>query len=659
METTNTPASSPVYKMTIDLNVLDHLGRNLYSNIAAVLTEAVANAWDADATTVRITIDLEDDHDLIEISDDGIGMNINDMNTKYLHVGYRRRKTGQDITPGGRPVMGRKGLGKLSLFSIANVVEIQSIKDSEQHGLSLNTDDILYAVETTKTDYCPPPLPKESLSVTKGTIIRLHKIKRKRIISQMASLRQQVSRRFSVIGGKYNFSVFLNNEPITINDRGELKAAQFVWTFGDEVIEFPSPNNIQKEFKLEQNNEGWDSSWKVSGWMATSHKPKDLESTAGNLNAIVILARGRLMQENILDKLNDGRIFTKYLTGQIQADFLDSTPENDIATSDRQRMQEDDPRYQNLLSFLKKQLSIIEHQWSEARKEFEVARAKEESPALVQWLDGLQPDYKKNAEKVIAKITSLPIENSEDKKDLLRHGIIAFERMKIRGLTAFFAESVLDIEKVLSLLSDRDSYEAELYKDIVKSRLEVLKDFCTIVDENAKEKVLQKYLFDHLWLLDPAWERATGSERIEQSLKTQFREFASDLNEDESKGRLDIRYKTSAGKHMIIELKRVKRIMKLPELQEQGQKYKSALQKCLEVQGENNSAIEIVFVLGKPVAESVEATLGRTYVEQTLAPLNARIVYYEEMIANAQKAYSEYLDQSKKMDTLDSILSNL
>ena len=43
--------------MTVDLNVLDHLAINLYSNIAAVLTEAVANAWDADAETVDIRID--------------------------------------------------------------------------------------------------------------------------------------------------------------------------------------------------------------------------------------------------------------------------------------------------------------------------------------------------------------------------------------------------------------------------------------------------------------------------------------------------------------------------------------------------------------------------------------------------------------------------
>jgi hypothetical protein len=75
--------------MTVDLNVLDHLGINLYSNIAAVLTEAVANAWDADASVVDIRFNA--DSSVIEIQDDGIGMSIPDMNKKYLRVGYRRR----------------------------------------------------------------------------------------------------------------------------------------------------------------------------------------------------------------------------------------------------------------------------------------------------------------------------------------------------------------------------------------------------------------------------------------------------------------------------------------------------------------------------------------------------------------------------------------
>ncbi len=80
-----TPAT-PTFEMTVDLNVLEHLGINLYSNIAAVLTEAVANAWDADASSVQIRVDPNSEW--IEIEDDGIGMTVDDLNGKYLRVGY-------------------------------------------------------------------------------------------------------------------------------------------------------------------------------------------------------------------------------------------------------------------------------------------------------------------------------------------------------------------------------------------------------------------------------------------------------------------------------------------------------------------------------------------------------------------------------------------
>ena len=45
--------------MRLSLNVLNHLGIYLYSNTAAVLSEVVANAWDADAENVTITIDAD------------------------------------------------------------------------------------------------------------------------------------------------------------------------------------------------------------------------------------------------------------------------------------------------------------------------------------------------------------------------------------------------------------------------------------------------------------------------------------------------------------------------------------------------------------------------------------------------------------------------
>ena len=99
-------AEKPSFTMTISLNVLDHLGINLYSNVPAVLAETVGNAWDADAEHVEIEINKKARS--IVITDDGHGMTADDINRKYLHVGYGRR-----LEPGGaitqkhkRPVMG-------------------------------------------------------------------------------------------------------------------------------------------------------------------------------------------------------------------------------------------------------------------------------------------------------------------------------------------------------------------------------------------------------------------------------------------------------------------------------------------------------------------------------------------------------------------------
>src|SRR5690606_27656809 len=135
-----------------------------------------------------------------------------------------------------------------------------------------------------------------------------------------------------------------------------------------------------------------------------------------NLNGIVVFARGRLIHENVLDRLNDGRLYTKYLTGQIEADFLDIDDQPDIATSDRQRVQEDDHRYIALITLLKETLSEVEKKWNEWRKKYEVQKAKEQSPALKEWLEGMPDGHKKSAEALIAKLSALPIEKDEDRR---------------------------------------------------------------------------------------------------------------------------------------------------------------------------------------------------------------------------------------------------
>ena len=54
------------------------------------------------------------------------------------------------------------------------------------------------------------------------------------------------------------------------------------------------------------------------------------------------------------------------------------------------------------------------------------------------------------------------------------------------------------------------------------------------------------------------WERATkASEYREKTVQKAFQQEVDTLSEDEKKARIDIGYRTSAGKHIIIELKRI------------------------------------------------------------------------------------------------------
>lgn len=654
-------AKTPPFEMTVDLNVLEHLGINLYSNIAAVLTEAVANAWDADAENVTIRVDPAT-QEWIEIVDDGVGMSIDDLNGKYLRVGYRRRDEGDEhgrVTAKKRPVMGRKGLGKLSLFSIANEIEVQSARDSQPGaGFTMRVDGIKKAVEA-KATYNPVPLPDGSVTVERGTHIVLRDIKRQRLGTGIDALRKRLARRFSVIDDAHNFKITIDTQPITASDRGDLEKAQFLWTFrGDKSVPV-LPNVLERE-SVDERIAEWPAEWNIRGWIGTAAKPKDLDGgrELGNLNGIVVFARGRLIHENVLDRINDGRHYTKYLTGQIEADFLDVDDEPDIATSDRQRVQEDDYRYLALITFVRDTLGEIEKRWNEWRKKHELQKAKEQSPALTDWLDQLEEGHRKSAETLIAKLSSLPVEDEEDRKLLYKHGIFAFERMKLRGSTEEFAQQAVDnVELLFRLLADRDALEASLYRDIVKSRLEAIRAFQKIVDDDAKERVLQQYLFKHLWLLDPSWDRATGTEVMESQL-LEDAGIVNDLTEKEKLGRVDIKYQTTAGKHVVVELKKVGRKMRLLELQEQGQTYVDKIKKILIAKGDKTPNIEVIFVIGQPVDD--EATNpDRVKASMEAVSKGSRIVQYDTLIEGARKAYAEYLQKSYELDKLEKLVGSL
>lgn len=634
------PTASP-YEMTLSLNVLNHLGINLYSNVPAVLAETVANAWDADAT--RIGIVLDPAHDRIVIQDDGTGMTRDDVNGKFLHVGYRKRESEPPRTPRfGREPMGRKGIGKLSLLSIAETIVIETVKDGERNGFRLRLADIRRAIEERESVYQPEPLRTDAIDLQVGTRITLTEIK-KRFPQAAAALRRRLARRFSVIGPE--FAIRVNDVEVTIADRDYLGKVQYLWTFGAEDEDGTEIVAQCTTLEAHEHRSGETEAGVVRGWIGSVHAVGQLKDEFGDtLNRITVMVRGKAAQEDILDEFAEGGVYSKYLIGEVEAGFLDRDDRPDIATSSRQRIIEDDPRYQALSKFVQAQLKHIQGRWTDLRNRAGESQAAE-IPAIREWLGKLAPDQRSKARNLFGKINQLPLDDAERRR-LFKHGVIAFESFRYKeSLDALDAITVESIPAIAQVFRDLDQIEATLYHQIVRERLQVIRALEEKVDEDAREKVIQQHLFEHLWLLDPSWERATDTPYMEQQVRHVFGDLDAGLTDDEKAGRLDIKYKTYSGKHVIVELKRAERVVDTYELAGQVRKYRAAIMKIVERQGRPYEPFEFICIVGREPRDWADPG-GRETSADSLKPLNARIVMYQELLQNAYGAYKAYLDRS-------------
>ena len=594
------------YEMTLSLNVLKHLGFGLYSNVPAVLGEVVANAWDADAEHVSIEIDPEGDR--ITITDDGHGMTIQDANQRYLHVGYERRKAADGArTPRlNRPVMGRKGIGKLSLFSIAGRVEVQSVRGDDRHGFVMDAAKIEQAIKSGgETQYYPEPLRPSNVQLSAGTKIILTGIKRQLSWSS-AALRRRLARRFSIIGEQHRFAIELDGAPISIEDRGYHDKLQYLWTFaqrGAEVV--PLAKNLKHGDARPSEFECGSRTLRIEGWLGTAHASGQLRDpeSGESLNRIVIMVRGKLAQEDILKEFGEAGVYSTYVIGEIHADFLDDDGEEDIATTSRQYIVEHDPRYQALKEKLKAELKVIERHWTTLRTEGGT-KAAVTIPQIKTWFSGLNPDHRESAKRLFGKINQLPIDDPSQKRQVFISGILAFESLRFRNLLhRIEGISAQNIGALGDVFVQLDDLEASAYYQISKDRLEVIRRLTNLVDENVKEQVLQQHLFRHLWLLDPSWERAARTERMETRVARALDKVYQSLTPEQREARVDIQYATTGNKHVIVELKRAGRVLSTSDLLSQLMKYRAAVAKVLESQGKANEPLELVCVIGRSLSD--------------------------------------------------------
>ena len=642
------------YTLDIDLNVLNHLGLNLYSNVPAVLAELIANAWDADASRVDVSVK---ENKRIIIQDNGCGMNDADLRKKFLTVGYQRRNPESgDQTPGkGRPVMGRKGIGKLSVLSIAQKVYVYAKKeDVDPLAIELDVEKIQEAIET-KQKYHPPVInaPKDINLGSSGTALVLTDLKKRVNASLDIYLRQRVARRFSIISK--DFQVFVNDSEITLNDRNYFGKLEYTLVYGNfEKSNFKHDKKyvVQREGNIVDKGK----EYSIQGWIGLVQESGALQDGADNLNKISILARGKVALEDILDSYREGGLYTKYVIGELEADFLDLTEEDDIATSSRQDFIQSDERFVQLRRFVEQELKYLANERAKLKDE-EGEKKASEIPAVKEWYESLKGDTKTSAKKLFGRINQIATDEAH-KKTLYKHGILAFEHLHHKEkLNELERLDINNLEVAVKLFSELDDIEASWYYQITEGRLDVIKKLSDHIDDDVLEEVIQLHIYTHLWLLDPSWDMATETPTLEQSVTTTFEKISDKLNEEEKRGRLDIRYKKTSGKHVIIELKRGSVRTSSFRLMEQVNKYIRALRKQLREAKEDGS-VEAICLVGKELSDW-EDTETRQESEKVLEAKHIRVVTYKQLIRDAEASYQQYLEKSKDKGRIQKILDEI
>lgn len=652
------------YTMSLSLNVLNHLGINLYSNIPAVLSEVVANSWDADAQNVSVMIYSGE----IIIEDNGCGMTADDINNHFLKVGYQKRNELTESPVFHRPYMGRKGIGKLSMFSIAKEVDVISRKtvdgQPELSALRMNVERITESIEnenqSAERDYHPEALsvPSDTLQHD-GTRIILRDLKKNTSSLTPEYIRKRVARRFGIIGAEYSFTVTVNGAEVSITDRDYYHKLSYIWYYGEESQKYAhyAENATHKEQRgnkiIVDGKE-----YVITGWIGTVDVSSDLKDGDESINKIVILVRGKLGQEDILSEYSEGGLYTKYLIGEINADFFDDDTCDDMATSSRQEYKRDDDRFIALKKFILEELKFIQGKWTDLRNESGETKARELLPVIDSWFNSLSGDNRRYAKKMFGKINQIPADDSK-KREIIKYSVLAFEKLRYANkLSSIEDINIESIESIKDIFLGLDELEATLYYQIIKERIEIIKKFQQITDDDMREKVIQEYLFNHLWLLDPAWERVDGTEYMERNVLNALNTVFKGLTEEEKRARLDLGYRSTSGKHIVIELKKAERIVKLSELVNQIEKYSDAFKKVLSESGHNQEPFEIICVLGRPV-DNKDDSDHRERVSETIKPWNARIVFYKELIENAYKAYNEFITANQQSQKLVELMQQL
>jgi len=534
------------YTMKVAGQLFRHLGLQMYSGAVPAIAELISNAYDAMARNVWIKIPVGrslQKNDEIAVTDDGHGMTYDECNRDYLYVG-RNRRGGQsgrtepynDLK--SRRVQGRKGIGKLAAFGIADRIGVRTVKNRELAHFALDYSELTRSTEfADSAGYKPKTLQEDGQATdeTPGTAITLSRLKITRRIDAN-EFKRSIARRLLVLDD--SFRVHINGSLIS----------------RDEVpFQFRVPENAGSwaTYRLPDGNS-------LKWWAGFCKNTIPDEEMRG----FVVYVRGKLAQAPWFFDLSGGvwgQHGMQYLTGEIQADYLDG--HKDLIATDRGAVRWEDPMAASLKTWGQSKVRHLLEKWTIQRKQ-----AKVTDPRIITYIERAQrlpPRDRKIFEQVVDRICSIPQLGRDKEGKEITDELVEFAYNALTNLS--FLEAIRrlntaptdDINKFSEIVSEWDIIEAINTAHLVKGRVEIITRFKTMIDAKAKEKPdMQDYLKKYPWLIDPKWTMLTHENSLDRILVDQFGD-ATPTKEAEGRKRPDYfclgdRYRTAH----VVEVKR-------------------------------------------------------------------------------------------------------
>lgn len=238
-----------VLHFSASANVKNLFGRGLVTDQVAAVFELVKNSYDADANEVNIVFEgLKTDSPSITIADDGTGMDLNDVKTRWMVIGTDSKK-GIDYSPiYQRPLNGDKGIGRFSVDRLGSILSMKSQKRNSIEEFTALFDWALFDSDSKNiSDISIPYEVKNTSEGTHGVSLVIQGLRDAWDENKIKELYRNLRQLKSPFSQEDNFRMFITAKEYGFNKREiaveQLETISSLWI--ETIISDEYPSTIQ------------------------------------------------------------------------------------------------------------------------------------------------------------------------------------------------------------------------------------------------------------------------------------------------------------------------------------------------------------------------------------------------------------------------------